>query len=324
MNVCKFTDYTTLIDEETRTFIELTESYYPADTVGYSVQRQRDIYNKMCCEFHHNYPIDVSATDDKINHSNVAISVRRYTCKTNCTNTDAGNARIIFFHGGGFVVGNLQSHDDVCAELCSRTGFDLTSVDYRLAPEHEHPASFEDCLACVKYESQRTAQPIILCGDSAGGNLAAAVAHAIRDQSERVSRSVIGQLLIYPALGGDMTTGSYITHAQAPLLTTGDVHYYESIRTTDSSVRSHPTFAPLKDNNFSNLPDTVVFSAECDPLADDGRHYCEAIVSHGGQASWVNEPGLVHGYLRARHSVTRARDSFTRIVTALTAMQQNV
>ena len=328
-------DYATLIDSETWDFIRQTESWYPTDTLDFSVQRQREIYNTMCHEFHHGYPINVSASDHKIKHSGVSVSVRRYTSETDTgqpntyqispSNLNTDKARIIYFHGGGFVVGDLQSHDDVCAELCDRTGFDVTSVDYRLAPEHVHPASFEDCLACVQHESQRTGQSIILCGDSAGGNLAAAVAHALRDLSNGDNKpDVIGQVLIYPALGGDMTSGSYITHAQAPMLTTQDVHYYESIRSADSSVHSHPTFAPLKDNNFSELPNTVVFSAECDPLSDDGRHYCESIVSHGGQARWVNESGLVHGYLRARHTVARAQDSFTRIVSALTSMQHHV
>lgn len=105
------------------------------------------------------------------------------------------------------------------------------------------------------------------------------------------------------------------------MLTTRDVNFYATIRfghnKSDQSASDTATHAPLKDNDFSNLPETFAFSAACDPLADDSKHYVAAIKSAGGNATWINEDGLVHGYLRARSTVNRARDSFTRIVEAI-------
>jgi acetyl esterase len=127
-------------------------------------------------------------------------------------------------------------------------------------------------------------------------------------------------VLIYPVLGGDRSRGSYLAHAEAPMLTLRDVAYYEMVRTGGHAVTDDPTLMPLTDTDFSGLPPTVVVSAECDPLSSDGEAYCERIRAAGGKAVWFNEAGLVHGYLRARHSVGRARESFNRIVSALDAL----
>ena len=316
-------DYEKLIDEQTWAFIKLTDSWYPPNTIDFSLQRQREIYNNMCQQFHRGYPEGVTACDANIATDEYAIPVRRYTCTSKLE-----NALIIYFHGGGFIVGSLDSHDDICAELCKSTGFDVTAVDYRLAPEHLHPASFDDSLACVIHEFNRVNLPVILCGDSAGGNLAAAVCHAIRDSDQHRNISIAGQVLIYPGLGGDTSKGSYITHANAPMLTTRDVNFYSTIRSgnkaDEQSKNSIATHSPLQDTDFSNLPETVAFSAACDPLADDSKHYVDLIQSANGVATWINEDGLVHGYLRARHTVDRARLSFARIVDALLQIETSV
>lgn len=314
-------DYKSLIDEETWSFIAQTNSFYPAETIDYTIHRQREIYDTMCRQFFSGYPDGVTASDDVINHNQSTVPVRRYTSANAIDNGKGkrkGIAHIVYFHGGGFVVGGLESHDDVCAELCDLTGLGVTSVDYRLSPEHKHPAAFEDSIACVLHESNRLQIPLLLCGDSAGGNLAAAVSHTVRQSKiENGLPAIAGQVLIYPGLGGDTKQGSYITHAQAPMLTTRDVLFYSDIRGARPAVTREATLAPLTDTDFSNLPKTIVVSAECDPLSDDGRNYCDAIESAGGNAEWFNESGLVHGYLRARHSVRRAQDSFNRIVVGL-------
>lgn len=318
MTVTTTAQYESMIDAQTWDFIEKTDQWYPPETIDFSLERQRQIYNNLCREFHHGYPNGIDAVDDTIDTNEYSIPVRRYT-----NNRPDQSAMILYFHGGGFVVGGLESHDDVCAELCDSTGLNVTAVDYRLAPEHLHPAAFNDSLASTIHEYHRTTQPVILCGDSAGGNLAAAVSHALRDTAQ-VKVKVAGQVLVYPALGGDTQQGSYLLHANAPMLTARDVHFYSTIRTGYKEVANPVSLAPLKDTNFQNLPATVAFSAECDPLADDARQYTQAIEDAGGQARWINEEGLVHGYLRARHTVDRARNSFARIVDAITQMASSV
>lgn len=305
------TDYRKLIDAETWAFIERTDSYYPPDTIDYTIAQQREIYDRMCREFFAGYPEGITARTMAIELGDRAIAIRIYRA-----GGKPAEAVVLYFHGGGFILGGLDSHDDVCAELCGGTGYEVISVDYRLAPEHLHPAAFDDALAAFEWVAGRYEQPILLCGDSAGGNLAAAVSHATRGHK----RHPAGQVLIYPGLGGDQSKGSYVTHARAPMLTLRDLEFYKDIRTGGADVSGDITYMPLKDADFANLPPTVIITAQCDPLSSDGEAYGARVLAAGGKAWWFEEPGLVHGYLRARHSVGRARASFSRIVDAVAAL----
>lgn len=295
-------DYSKLIDGQTWGFIREAESYYPLDTINLSVAGQRQVYDKLCRGFYNGRPEGVEARDRVAN----GVPVRCYRMADGPV-----KAVVLYCHGGGYVVGSLDSHDDVCAEICGRTGFAVVSVDYRLAPEHLHPAAYEDCLTAYHWAVHEYDLPVVLAGDSAGGNLAAAVGHAMRD--------ALGMVLIYPTLGEYKDCGSYVDHANAPLLTRADMDFYEEIRTPKTGVVKDFTYAPLLDRDFSGLPPIVAVSAECDPLCDDGKDYCTAVQNAGGQAIWVKETGLVHGYLRARHTVDRARNSFSRVVAAIDA-----
>lgn len=290
--------YQTLIDAPTWAFIAAAAAAYPDDTAARSIAEQRRIYDAMCASFHRPYPPDVTATDQSI----AGVACRIYSGAT---------PAVIYFHGGGFVVGGLESHDAICADLAGATGLRVISVDYRLSPEHLHPAAYDDALAVTR--AVIAEGPVLLAGDSAGGNLAAAVSHALR------AGPILGQVLIYPGLGGRTDSESCLHHAHAPMLSRDDVLYYHDIRHPGAAPEGDATAAPLQDSDFTRLPPTLAISAECDPLADDARLYVEALLAAGSPAQWVQEPGLVHGYLRARHTVPRAAASFARIAAALTA-----
>lgn len=295
------TDYRALLDGPTWAFIRQTEAAYPANTASLSIAEQRAIYDRMCRAFFRGYPPGVTSEDRAIG----GVPCRIYP--------GAGPATVVYLHGGGFVVGGLHSHDDVCAEIRDRTGLTVVSVDYRLSPEHRHPAAFEDGCAVIR----ALPGPLVLAGDSAGGNLAAAAAHALRDPR------ILGQVLIYPALGGDQGAGSYLAHAHAPMLTAADLEFYGGIRHGGARPRpGDPTISPLQDTDFSRLPMTLAIGAECDPLHDDAPAYATAIRAAGGQAHAVTAKGLVHGYLRGRATVPRAAASFDLITTTIAAFAQ--
>ena len=293
--------YRTLIDGPTLAFIDRTHAAYPADATGLDSAGQRRVYDAMCAVFRQPRPPGVTVVDEMLG----GVPTRRYE-------VGPSSATVVYFHGGGFVVGGLDSHDDVCAEVCAATGLRVVSVDYRLAPEHPHPAAYDDALSATR--AVMAHGPVILAGDSAGGTLAASVAHALR------GGAVLGQVLIYPGLGGPMDVGSYVTHTKAPMLSTADVRLYRRLRHGRDDPAPDPTAAALHDTDFTNLPPTAIFAAECDPLCDDATLYRDLIRAAGGRAEATVEPGLVHGYLRARHSVPRAADSFARITAALAAM----
>jgi acetyl esterase len=303
------TDYSKLIDAETWAFIRRTESYYPTDTVDFTMERQREVYDRMSAAFHAGHPDGVGTETTAIALRDCSIPIRIYRMR------DAEAAAVvIYLHGGGYVLGGLESHDDICAELCAATGFEVVAVDYRLAPEHKHPAAFEDALAAFEWAAARDSRALVLCGDSAGGNLAAAVSHATRGHP----RPPVGQVLVYAGLSGDKIGRSYTEHAQAPMLTVRELDFYKTVRGRGDP--SDPTQYPLGDADFAGLPPTVLVTAQCDPLSSDGERYRDAILAAGGKASWHEEAGLVHGYLRARHTVERARASFGRITQAVSTL----
>ncbi len=298
-------DYGKLIDAETWGFIKKTNGYYPPETATYGIEDQRRIYDEMCAAFRVEYPIGVSALDRDYG----GVPCRHYTC-------GGSEVAVMYFHGGGFVVGGLNSHDDVCAELCAASGHHVVSVDYRLAPEHKHPAMFEDALAATRAVFAEMGLPLVLCGDSAGGNLAACVSHMVRGSE----LDVRGQVLIYPGLGGDYNKGSYMEYADAPMLTRDDIVIYKHVRLAGEEPVGDPSYAPLHDASFAGLPPTVINTAECDPLSDDGVDYEAALKAAGVPVHRVDEAGLVHGHLRARHMSARASASFERIKEAVTAL----
>jgi len=296
------------LDPEMSAYVHLVDSFYPPDAVDLDIAGQRAVYDRMCAVFTRPLPRGVIAENSIVTGRDGPILIRRYHC-----GTAEGRATIVYFHGGGFVVGGLDSHDSVCAELCVASTHRVVAVDYRLAPEHSHPAHFHDALDAFRAIAAE-GRPVVVAGDSAGGNLAAAVALASREGAA----APIGQFLIYPGLGGEaLDLPSYAEHAEAIHLTARDVAYYRRIRAgvADPSA-SDWTFAPLMAPEFAALPPCLAFSAAIDPLRDDAAEWVRRLRGAGISATHVNEPGLVHGYLRARLMSARAQAAFDRICQA--------
>lgn len=295
--------YAGLEDPGIRDFLIAGERFYPPDAVRFTMAEQRAFYDRYCAHFRKPRPEAVTAED--LRYANVPC--RHYRPKGA---TDA--PLLVYLHGGGFVLGGLDSHDDVCAEICDGARIEVVAVDYRLAPEHPFPAAFEDCWAALKAISSTNAE-IIVGGDSAGGNLAAALAIKARDeQAPRLK----GQVLIYPGLGGDMTTGSYVSQANAPGLSTSDVRYYR-----DTYRGGGSKFAePLRETDYRGLPPAFLVAAALDPLHDDCFAYAERLTAAGVPAMVRDEPLLVHAFLRARNMSLPARASFDCITAACASL----
>ncbi len=300
-------DYRRLIDAEMWAFIEKLDGSYPPGAVDRTIAEQRDIYNAMCRVFYQGRPADVQVWDE----DQGGVACRRYEVGPSAVT-------VVYHHGGGFVVGDLDSHDDVCAEICHRSGYRVISVDYGLAPEVVFPGCFNDAWAAFQAIADRYDGAMILSGDSAGGNLAAAVTHYARGQYDG---RIAGQVLIYPGLGGDWGQGSYVVHANAPHLSTADMKAYMQLRTGGGPAPTgDPRYAPLQDSDFSGLPPAVMITAQCDPLASDGEAYRDVLRAAGGRAEWINVPGMVHGCLRARVMSAKAAGFFDQVVGAVDAL----
>jgi acetyl esterase len=289
-------------DPQVLMFIAETEAAYPSDANLASAQENRDYYDALCAQFRAPRPEDVVVTDVKIGD----VPVRQYKPKGECAGA------ILFTHGGGFVVGSLDSHDDICAELAARTGAEVWSSHYRLCPEHAYPAALDD-IEQVWHALTQSRERAVVVGDSAGGRLSAALCLRLRRLQGVMP---LAQILIYPSLGSHGDLPSFVENADAPLLRTVDLAHYDALYQGDFQDKNDPELAPLQAHDFSHLPPAFIITADVDPLRDEADVYVEKLNAAGVKAEWRNEPELVHGYLRARHCSDRAERSFKAIVEA--------
>ena len=288
--------YPQLKDPGIVAFLEEGEKLYPADAVNFTMVQQRAFYDQYCQHFAGQRPKNVAVGDFNVGE----VKCRRYT-------PPSPIGKLLYLHGGGFVVGGLESHDSICADLADQTLFEVTAVEYSLSPENPFPMAFDECWAVLQ-----TLGPCVVAGDSAGGNLAAALCLKARDQG---STQIKGQVLIYPGLGGDMTKGSYVTQAHAPGLSTQDTIYY---RDTYGGIGNK--FAqPLVETNYAGLPPAFLVACAHDPLHDDCTAYAAKLDAADVQAKVREEPDLVHAFLRARYMSKAAAEGFKAIVAAVKA-----
>ena len=297
-----------------------TDAFYPPDVVGHTPDEQRALYNSLCSHFTYPHPPGLRTSDATVAGPAGPVSIRIYR-----PDNAAVPPVLLYLHGGGFIVGNLDSHDCICAELAAAAGLAVVAVAYRLAPEHGFPAAFDDCF-CVLNALDRLSEDhdfdasrLVVAGDSAGGNLTAAVCLRARDVG---GPAVRGQVLIYPSLGGDMTKGSYIQHAHAPGLPAEDVHYYHEayIGPPESPNHANKYAVPLLETSYVGLPPAFLVAAEWDPLRDDALDYAERLAAAGVSAHVRHEPLLVHAFLRARHMSKPAAESYAAITEAVRSL----
>lgn len=281
-------------------FLDICNSFYPADAVDAPIAQQRAWYDALCARFDRPLP-EAMIFQDEI----LFTPIRRYRPARVTTETV-----LLYLHGGGFVVGSLESHHAICAEIAEFAQAELVSVDYRLAPEHVWPAQTDDCYGVLKQLIGQGSKVVVI-GDSAGGNLAAGL--ALRARDEKLS-GIVGQVLIYPALGGDLVSGSYREMSNAPGLTTADVAYYRSVL---KAPEDEPVAHPLLSHALSDLPSAYITVAHFDPLRDDGKLYAERLNQSGVTATFREEPQMVHAWLRARHMSEGAEAGFKALCEAI-------
>lgn len=220
---------------------------------------------------------------------------------------------LVFFHGGGWVIGDLETHDSVCRQLANQVQCVVIAVDYRLAPEHPYPAALEDCYHTVQWAVDNAHRldidptRVAVGGDSAGGNLAACVCLKSRQEG---GPPISFQLLIYPVTDTAMDTSSYEENREGYLLTRDSMSWFmEQYLGTASDNRLDPLAAPLRAPDFSNLPGACIITAEFDPLRDEGEHLAARLDSSGVHASLRHFDGMIHGFFGMTHLVEGARDA---------------
>ena len=228
---------------------------------------------------------------------------------------------IVFFHGGGWVIGDLDTHDAVCRALANESHAKVVAVDYRLAPEHRYPAALEDCYSVVQWVEKQASEinvdpnRIAVAGDSAGGNLAACVCLKSRDEK---GPAVGFQLLIYPVIDQAATSGSRSEFAEGYFLEQTTMRWF-SDHYMGSADWSEPLASPLHAADHSNLPPAFVITAGYDILRDEGKAYADALAQAGVDVTYKDFSGMIHGFFNMQGAVGVAREAIKEAGQAVEA-----
>ncbi|MFC4312674.1 alpha/beta hydrolase fold domain-containing protein [Steroidobacter flavus] len=220
---------------------------------------------------------------------------------------------IVYFHGGGWTTGDLDSYDSLCRSIAACTKLRLVSVDYRLAPEATFPAAYEDALAATKLVlAAAGTRGVIVAGDSAGGGLAAAVAHELRREG-----GVLAQLLLYPVVDVAGRGGSYSECAAGFLLEAADMECFIDSYVPDRAQRRDWRCSPLLAESFEGLPPLVLLTCGLDPLRDEGRSYAASCAKAGVDVHFIEAPGHIHGIAMLRRAIPSSQGIIDRACAGL-------
>ncbi|MFB6296440.1 MAG: alpha/beta hydrolase [Halobacteriales archaeon] len=221
---------------------------------------------------------------------------------------------LTFYHGGGWVIGTLDTHEPICRALAGAADCVVVSVDYRLAPEHPFPAALEDCYAATRWVSDNAAtlhadpDRVAVGGDSAGGNLAAAVAQACRDHG---GPELVHQLLVYPVTDHAFDTDSYAENAEGYFLTRADMEWFWDHYLDSRFDGNNPYASPLRARDLGGLPPASVVTAGFDPLRDEGIAYAKRLDAAGVAVEHHHYDGAIHGFfgMLVEPEIPQARDA---------------
>lgn len=229
---------------------------------------------------------------------------------------------LVYFHGGGWVIGDIDTHDNVCRSLANGATCIVVSVDYRLAPEHTFPAAPEDCYAATHWVAQHArafdgdAARLAIGGDSAGGNLTAVVAQMARD---RGGPRLVFQVLIYPATNFAMNTPSIRENATGYGLTKDDMDWFTAHYIKNEEDKKNPLASPMLASDLSGLPPALVITAEYDPLRDEGEQYGQMLKEAGVPVTISRYDGMIHGFISMAAIMDRGKQGLEECAQALRA-----
>jgi len=226
---------------------------------------------------------------------------------------------LVYYHGGGFVIGDLESHDGVYRLLTNGAGCVTVAVDYRLAPEAKFPAAVDDCYAATRWVSENAAQlnadpnRLAVGGDSAGGNLAAVISILARD---RKAPKIGFQLLIYPATDITCSAPSHKTNTEY-ILTPADIRWFMGHYLRSDDDKRNPLASPLFTASFNGLPPALIITAEFDPLRDEGEDYGRKLREAGVPVQVSRYEGMVHGFVSMNDMIDKGKQGIAEAAAAL-------
>ncbi|HEV2688786.1 MAG TPA: alpha/beta hydrolase [Bryobacteraceae bacterium] len=251
------------------------------------------------------------------------VPIRVYT-----PDTPSPRPALVYFHGGGWVVCDLDMYDVVCSALARRSGAVVISVDYRLAPEHKFPAAVIDSYAATRWVAANAARLEIdsnrLCvgGDSAGGNLAAVISQKSRDEN---GPPIALQVMVYPVTDlSSFATASYEEFADGYQLTKSEMEWFRDLYIRNTEDATNPQASPLLAPDLRGLPPALLLTAECDPLRDEGEAYAKRLKEAGVQVTSTRYAGMIHPFFSLSGAIPQAFDAFDQVASAIQKTAQKL
>ena len=285
---------------------------------GESPKEQRRFWAAYTSRLNRPAPADMTVWDEAVETADHRVPVRLYRP----TGAPQPAPAIVYMHGGGFMLGDLDSSDAIAWGFAQQARALVVSVDYRLTPDHPYPAAFNDCWGTLLWLAESAGRlgvepaRIGLAGDSAGGNLAAALALKARD---RGGPAIACAAIVYPGTGLDQDQPSYREHADGPGLTLASTIKYRDLYLPRERDTDDPYARPVMAKDLSGLPPFWVHSAEIDPIRDDGRVFASKLAMAGTSVCYREARGMIHGFMRARFEGPAAKSEYDLICSFLSA-----
>ena len=304
------------IDPAIAAALAAAPSTLPADVADIEVASLRTLYEQSARMARRPRPETLRVTDHEMQANGRRVTVRLYR--------PAGPKALgclLFMHGGGWVIGSIESHDGIAADLALAAGVAVASVEYALAPEHRHPAQIEDVEAASAWLTEHAtslgidARRLTIGGDSAGGHLAALF--GVRAALDGRASPYRCQLLFYPVVDSGVETPSYAEHAVGPGLSAGLMRWFIAAFAPPEH-HGDPRAFPMRASGLSTLPETYIVTAGHDPLRDEALHFALRLCGDGVSVTLRHAADLVHGFLRLRHLSERAQAEFEAAANWLT------
>lgn len=306
------------LDPRARAIVDAMAATFPAVDFARSGTENRELIRQAAAEVIPEAPEAVGAVEDRTVPGPAGpVPVRVYRP---AGSTEAALPVVAFFHGGGWVVCDLDSHDGMCRAICNASACAVVAVDYRLAPEHRFPAGVEDAYAVTAWLGEHAAEVggdasrLAVCGDSAGGNLAAVVSLMARD---RGGPAIGLQVLVYPVIDFRFDTPSHLDPGDPKVLQSDEVRYYWYEYLTNEVDGLDPYASPIRAASLAGLPPALVILAEHDPLRDEGAAYAARLESEGVPVTVTLYDGMFHSFVTFLDALPEARTAVGEIAGAL-------
>lgn len=303
-----------MLDTDTAAFLAATSAVGAPPLRSLSVEDARLVLNRMAGSLPKRIE-GVDAVDHQVGGTPVRIYRPARPGKTCAT--------VLLFHGGGWALGSIETHDAMAREIAARANACVVSVAYRLAPEYPFPAGFDDCCTVARWADDRRAElggfdaPLVVLGDSAGGNLAAAVSLWARDGG---GPRIDLQILLYPVLDADPESdfASRTAHGDDPrLLSRQDMAWFSEMYLADGQDPSNPYVSPLRAGNLGGLPRALIITAGFDLLCDEGRAYHDGLIAAGSASTYHCFEGTIHGFVSFPDNISAGNEALALVAETI-------